>query len=145
MDLDIALMRKGFNPLDPRDIFPEITNNTEDSNNYTGINSCYVGYQCEIDQETQSEEVDGMEFSYSGDRINEEFVTIDHSEKDIDIWLVSYGTSNGQVTLTYGEVSSGCNDTAVICRPCREFTSCMSPSYPSCDGTDVVRYRHEFR
>ena len=131
-------MRKGFNPLDPRDIFPEITNNTEDSNNYTGINSCYVGYQCEIDQETQSVEIDGMDFSYSGDRENEEYATIAHSNKDVDVWLVSYGVSSGEVTLTYGEVMSACNDTTVRCSPCTEFTSCAVPSYPSCDGTDVV-------
>ena len=28
VDLDIAIMREGYNPLDPRDIFPEINNNT---------------------------------------------------------------------------------------------------------------------
>ena len=29
VDIDIALMRKGYNPLDPRDIFPPITNESD--------------------------------------------------------------------------------------------------------------------
>ena len=136
-------MRKGFNPLDPRDIFPEITNNTEDSNNYTGINSCYVGYQCEIDQETQSVEIDGMDFSYSGDRENEEYATIAHSNKDVDVWLVSYGVSSGEVTLTYGEVMSSSSTTTSTTRssfsPDKSGMTSMQtiPSTEICDEHEI--------